>query len=348
MLNLWRRHLERCPHKLRKYKNCSCPIWVQGNLHGKWMKKSLGIRNWESAQKLVREWEAGAKELPVSVKEACDKFFADVKARDLGHAQLGKYRLLLDELKREFGERIVAHISIDDLRDYRSSWKLSPVSASKKLERLRTFFRFCHDSGWISRNPAKVLKPPKVKAKPTLPLSDDEIEKIMWACEIYPDRPKGRRAQVKAFVLLLRYSGLRIGDAISLTSDKLNSGKLMLYTGKTGTPVYVPLPEDVVECLQRIVDASGRFFWSGNGILKSAVADWQRSLARLFKLAGVNAHAHQFRHTFAVSLLQSGVSLETVSILLGHTSLRITEKHYAPWVKSRQENLEREVKKAWE
>jgi hypothetical protein len=37
--------------------------------------------------------------------------------------------------------------------------------------------------------------------------------------------------------------------------------------------------------------------------------------------------------------------IEQVSVLLGHSSLKITEKHYAPWVKARQEQLEATV--AW-
>jgi integrase len=49
-----------------------------------------------------------------------------------------------------------------------------------------------------------------------------------------------------------------------------------------------------------------------------------------------------------VELLQAGVSIETVSVLLGHSSIRVTERHYAPWVKSRQDKLEREVRKIWE
>ena len=53
------------------------------------------------------------------------------------------------------------------------------------------------------------------------------------------------------------------------------------------------------------------------------------------------------RDTFAVELLKKGVSLETVSILLGHSSVRITERHYRPWVKTLQDNLEKEVARAW-
>jgi integrase/recombinase XerD len=58
-------------------------------------------------------------------------------------------------------------------------------------------------------------------------------------------------------------------------------------------------------------------------------------------------HAHRFRDTFAVELLLAGVLMERVSILLGHHSVRITEKHYAPWVRARQEQLEADVRRTW-
>ncbi len=39
--------------------------------------------------------------------------------------------------------------------------------------------------------------------------------------------------------------------------------------------------------------------------------------------------------------------LERVSVLLGHQSIRVTEKHYAPWVRERQEQAEADVRRAW-
>ena len=59
------------------------------------------------------------------------------------------------------------------------------------------------------------------------------------------------------------------------------------------------------------------------------------------------SHPHMFRDTFAVEMLLAGVPLEQVSVLLGHKSVKITEKHYAPWVKARQELLAANVRKAW-
>ena len=129
--------------------------------------------------------------------------------------------------------------------------------------------------------------------------------------------------------------------------DDIQDDKLFLYTAKTGTAVYCPLPPFVVEALNAI-PASAYFFWSGLSKPKSAVGDWQRSLQRLLILAGVPAgHAHRFRDTFSVELLLAGVPIERVSILLGHQSVRITEKHYAPWVRARQEQLEADVRRTW-
>jgi integrase/recombinase XerD len=349
MLNLYRRHLASCPHRLRTYKKCGCPIWVQGTLRNEWMKKSLDLRNWEAAQRQVRDWESGYS-TSVGIDAACEAFLKDCTARGLSGASIGKYRLLTGELTERFGKRSVSTLSLPELREYRETWVLAPVSARKKLERLRTFFRFCIESGWTRENPARLIKAPQSRPMPTLPFTDSEIEKILWATEVYPNKgiygfESGRR--VRAFIDLLRFSGLRIRDAATLAKEKLNDGKLLLYTQKTGQPVWLPLPKNLVEEMECLDHRGKYFFWSGEGLEKSTVADWQRSLATVFKLAGVKGHAHRFRDTFSVNLLNAGVSLESVSILLGHSSLRITEKHYAPWCASRQSRLELEIEKAW-
>jgi site-specific recombinase XerD len=91
----------------------------------------------------------------------------------------------------------------------------APITASRNLERIRNFFRFCQDAGWIARNPAKAVKPPKVTQSPTLPFDAEEFDKILVACESYSAKGvhrAGNRALLKAIILLLRHSGLRIRD----------------------------------------------------------------------------------------------------------------------------------------
>lgn len=95
--------------------------------------------------------------------------------------------------------------------------------------------------------------------------------------------------------------------------------------------------------------ANTYFFWTGLSKSKSAVGDSQRSLKRLLILAGVpDGHAHRFRGMFSAELLLAGVPMERVSILLGHQSVRATEKHYAPWVRAGQEQLEAHVGRTWQ
>jgi integrase len=55
-------------------------------------------------------------------------------------------------------------------------------------------------------------------------------------------------------------------------------------------------------------------------------------------------HAHRWRDTFSAELLLAGVPLEQVSVLLGHQSVKVTERHYSPFVKARQEQLEAAVR----
>ena len=186
----------------------------------------------------------------------------------------------------------------------------------------------------------------------------------MDATYIY--QPKGwlecrnQATRLRILTLLMRWSGLAIRDAVTLERRRLNeNGELFLYRAKTGSPVYVPLPPNVAEELRNIppgpIPNPGYFFWSGNGSPKSVVGNWQRSFRRLFKIADLRSddgspkrcHPHMLRDTFAVEMLLAGVPLEQVSILLGHKSIKITEKHYAPWVKARQEQLAANVRKAW-
>lgn len=320
----------------------------------------MKVRDWQRAQDIVREWEAeGRRTLepqPKTIEVAWQEFLADVEARKLHASTLRKYGLLkrqMEEFAQRQGIRYLRDFGLAAAGQFRTEWKDGPRSSAKKLERLRAFFRFAQKRKWTPENPASALKAPKITLCPTMPYTREEMVRILAAVEKYaaevPSSGKENAQRIRALVLLLRYSGMRIGDTVNLSSDRIKGNRLFLYTQKTAVPINAILPEFVLKALERTPKANDRyFFWSGNGKLDSAVRSWQTRLRKLFKLAKVqDGHPHRFRDTFAVELLLAGVPIERVSVLLGHSSVRVTERHYNPWVRSRQEQLEADVIRAW-
>ncbi|MEE8177497.1 MAG: phage integrase SAM-like domain-containing protein, partial [Acidobacteriota bacterium] len=192
----------------------------------------------------------------MTIQAACDQFLQDAHARDLRELTIYKYRLLFRQLQQfasEQGLRFIREFDVETLRRFRNTWGVRNLTALKKLEYLRAFLRFAQENEWIQANPARKIKNPKVTHRPTMPFTREEMIRILAACERYPDG-QGRTGQanaerLRALVLLLRYSGLRIQDAATLSRDHVADGKLFLYTAKTGTPVYCPLPDFVVNAL---------------------------------------------------------------------------------------------------
>ena len=296
----------------------------------------------------------------VTLADAWTSLIADLEARKLSDQTIRKYKLLERQIK-DYGEqcglKMLAQFDLDVLSKFRATWKDGPRTAGKKLERLRAFFRFAHDRQWVESNPAAKIKLPKASVCPTMPLTSDQWLNILTGCDKFlamaPVEGKLNAYRLKTLLVLMRYTGMRVSDAVTLTTDRLDGNRLFLYTQKTGVPVYTVLPESVLRVLEatpRVTDT--RYFWSGQGKRQTAVGDWQGKIKKVFDLAGIskglgNAVSHRLRDTFAVELLQAGVPIERVSVLLGHQSVRVTERHYNPWVRSRQEQLEADVASAW-
>jgi integrase/recombinase XerD len=383
MLSVYSRHYPPCPSSDINYKRCRCPKWINGLLgsDGPFIRRSAKTRSWEKAEdfkrELEEEYESKAKGLEeasrpeatvVTVKEAVTRFLNSKRNENLADSTVDKLTTIFEKqfLAWTNSARFtyITEITTADLEGFRDTWTDGPLAKKKKQERLIGFFYYCLRLGWIKSNPAVLLGRIRADGPPTDYFPKSEFDKIMDATYIYQPRGwvecRNQATRLRILTLLMRWSGLAIRDAVTLERRRLNeNGELLLYRAKTGSPVYVPLPPDVAESLRSIPPGPSPnpryFFWSGNGSPKSVVGNWQRSFRRLFTIANLRredgslkrCHPHMLRDTFAVEMLLAGVPLEQVSILLGHKSVKITEKHYAPWVKARQEQLAANVRKAW-
>lgn len=317
-------------------------------MRGKLIRKSLEVRSWTAAQKIVQDWEIYGIKNVMTIDEALDRFIDQHEANGSAPATIGKFKLLRNECIEFFADMPLREIGVDDIARYRESWSMSPISAKNKIERLRSFFKFCMEREWMERNPASPLKLPKIVELERKPYEAAELEKIWKAVEKFPNwgiYGEKNRERVKAFLLVLRWTGMRIGDAVQLEKSKIVDGQITLRTEKNNKRVSIPAHPEVLEALEKLTP-SPYYFWSGNGTVKSAVSDWQRTIMRLAKIAKIRVHAHRFRHTFACELLAKGVPVSEVAAILGN-SPRIVEKHYSQWIETRQAAINKAVKGMW-
>ena len=171
------------------------------------------------------------------------------------------------------------------------------------------------------------------RARPTMPLTRAEVRAMLEATR---DKPKER-----ALALLMRYSGLAISDSVGLEKSALDGSLLTLRRAKSGELVFGSLPAPVTEALAGIARPDRvHYFWTGKSALTTVTTYWRARLHLVASQAGVaNFRPHRLRDTFAVELLLAGVAIQDVSAVLGHSSVKTTEKYYAPWDAARRDRL---------
>lgn len=198
-LNLYRRHGSHClggralhdmsyetDERRRSWKRCFCPIYASGTLSGRFKRKNTERTAWDDAKALVRAWEDGGSwdgpkadqaaslvsivpaaptnpEIGVTVERAVKAFTAEFQEHAAPNTQK-KNVLLLKKLKifaASKGYVILDQWGPIDVREFRTSWSVSPQTAAKNMSTVKAFFEFCLANEWIKRNPARLVKNPR-------------------------------------------------------------------------------------------------------------------------------------------------------------------------------------------
>ena len=370
VITIFVRHSGDCPHRGDEfYKRCNCWKHLRWSFKGKQHRKATKSKTWAGAERTKKERELSfesADKPPkpdeaVSVDRAIQLFLKDTTGQNMEAVTLRKYRRELGRFQQfcdRQGRFFLQEVRLPDLTEFRSTWDEdypSSVTRQKVQERLRAFFRYAVNAGFIPRNPAAAMSPIKVDAAPTMPLEPAEYQALLRAVPKVITEPT-KAAKVRALIQCMRFTALAIGDAATLEREKIKWDekrkvwRVVTSRAKTGVDVSVPIPPEVAQEVLAVANGSPKYvFWNhAGGQAETAAKNWSTELRAVFREAGLpDGHSHQLRDTAAVEWLNAGIPLEEVSRLLGHASIRTTEKHYSPWVKSRQDRLDDLVMATW-
>lgn len=403
MLNVFRRHGEGCPLKRKRRGDgrhgkgyCPlkppCRIYFEGiDGTGECHRPQVlidpetggKVRDWNRACEIIRGMELPTPAEPTQkpktdLQIAINGFLALKAKRDKETRR--KYTNLLERLRAycetELHTPFVDDVAFMDLINFRNTWNEANSTQINQQTMLKAFFRFCVRADYIVKNPAQDLDPIPDDKEKTDPFEPEEMQRIFAALPNLTDE-YGRQGdpiarQTKAFVYVMRYTGMSIGDTTTLEKSHVKGCRIRTWRKKTGEDVYGRVPQFVIDALDDAPhDSLKYYFWSGEGESHSRTNKWGARLQRLFVLANVKvkevekrrrsggrlktkpetvivseAKPHMFRHTLARDLLLKGMPMEELAELLGN-SVRIIEKYYAKWDTRRQARLDEHLDSFW-
>jgi len=317
VITIFVRHAANCKYKGDEFeKRCLCRKHLRWSTNGTQFRRMAGTRSWAEAEEHKRDLEDQlAGRAPVSdrpnahgIRESIDVFLTDKKVQGVTPGVIGKYTRELDRL-----------------RDYCERRNIFTVEGITR----ELLTGFC--ATWEAAYPSTYTRA-KVRERCRSFLR--YCYEAQWIPRV-PSLPK-----------------IKIDEPPTLPLKRRGIHRIVTARQKTGTHVSVPIPPQVAQELLTVANDNPRYvFWSGNGTEESITKNWAKYyIAPAFaaaKIHGGHMMSHRLRDTFAVDLLVKGVSLEEVSKLLGHESIRTTEKHYAKWVKGRQDRLDNAVTGTW-
>ena len=373
-------------------KRCACAYWSLG-IHDRakgFERKSTGETSLELAKDVVKlRLDTGnrAAVLPDQgkpVKEAIEDFMQATRDGGVRQSTLSKYQTLMDQLQAFAdwkGLRYVQELTQDATMEFRRAWEdeqagykrgrertpgiarwraQSMATCRRNLKTMRLFFKRAIERKWIKEDPTTVIRFAKEavrKSKEQVKyLTPKQFADVLESCDGYaPNMPAYSKLRLKALILTMRWSGLRISDAVVLRSDAIKGDTLHVVTKKASTPVQIPVHPDLRSALDQLTPYDDGFLFWNRRAESSKPSTVQNNfgmrMADVFRDAGIPADvrhvSHMLRNTFAVDLLEKGLPLETVSLMLGHKSVTTTEKYYADFSRGYMDKLEERVRRIW-
>ncbi|MDR0320425.1 MAG: tyrosine-type recombinase/integrase [Treponema sp.] len=214
-------------------------------------------------------------------------------------------------------------ISSDDVKHFLAVMEKDGYSAAAMnlaLSSVKFFFNNVLNNDGIREQ----RRPRQDKKLPTV-FSKDEIKKILDM----ENNPKHR-----LLLMLVYSSGLRVSEAVTLKKEHIDLSRKLVYikTGKGRKDRCTVLSEKAAQFIGEYCGFYGIQTWLFPGqpasrhlSIRSAQHIFEKSALR----AGIikKASIHGLRHTFATHLLESGIDIRYIQTLLGHASLRTTERY---------------------
>jgi integrase len=291
-----------------------------------------------------------------------DKRISVIRRRKEEDAKRAKNTSLLDFLDRSnAAARVpvtrVEQVSSDVLDEWAASWGSNDLTSHLWRGHVRMFFRWCRLHGHIVGEP-DFREPRRVRpGNRSGFFSESQLERLRASLPFYKmkgqrDMPDNYVVRMGCFVDLARHGGMALADIVRFCPTRhLTAENVLSYPSvNNGQIATVALDAKVAARLREIPPEAGsdpespfRF----PGIAEQSNRErWRVRLRSVCKFAGITyvetetgerrpVHPHSLRDACAIAAICSGVSLENVARMMGHSNTLQTQRAYLPWIRQR-------------
>ncbi len=257
--------------------------------------------------------------------------WAEANKKDLGYQDRNRYK---NHLLKPLGKKLLSEITLKELEDLRTKLgkKLAPQTIAHVFKLLKTMYnKAIAWNLYAGKNPVVALKAKPLNNSRVRYLSREEATRLLDALAPYP--------QVRDMALLSLNSGLRFGEIAHLQWQDVNftNETALIRDGKGGTDRHAQIKGPALAMLQRLrseLGASAGLVFPNT--LNEPYCAIPHPYQRTVDAIGLNDTStdakdrvvfHTLRHTFASWLAIQGTPLYTIQRLMGHKSIKMTERY---------------------
>jgi integrase len=362
--------LAECPicHKKQSNKNKFCKCGEDLDR----AKRSQRVKYWlhyQAGGKQIRKSLAQLGLNPYSIEDARDaeakrrvdrrerrKIFNERPETKLTFAELAEWYLDLESVKilasydiikmkldifnKVFGERIISDIKPEDISDFqlnRRGQGIAPATVDQDIGKVKAMIRKAFDNDIISAETLGVF----MKVKKTLKKGSDVRDRIL-SPEEFEALLKHAEGHTKGIIAMGYYTGMRKGEILSLTWDKVNLKSRLIELEPQDTKDReardIPICDELYKMLYAMpnrIQASGKdnhvFQYKG----KPITHNFARSLRRACEAAGIKYGRfvkggfifHDLRHTFNTNMRKAGIAEGVIMKITGHSTREMFDRY---------------------
>lgn len=243
-----------------------------------------------------------------------------MRAAGMSESTINERMLTIDRVEAQ-GVHLV-DASTDDLIEWLATLKgrdggmAANATRATYRTQLRGWFRWLHDEGYIEVDPGAKLPVVRVPRGVPRPLTMDQVEAVLAACQ------DGRSKTTRAYVILAAFAGLRVHEVAKVHANDVDEGRLRVK-GKGGSDCVLPMGPRV-RALAETMPLKGWWFPSPSGdghVDRKSVGN---AISKAMGRAGIRATPHQLRHFYGTQTLRAAKDVRVAQQALRHADIKST------------------------